>query len=105
MDFDITSYNEIEVVVGGKKLRKPATQDFKVFNKTIDQDSPEADETELPEFTINPDDNTITLRDDAPTGVRIVVQRKEGKLWTDDLSISDAKIARFVRAGTIKLSK
>ena len=105
LDFDILNYNEVEVIVGGKKLRKPATQEFTVFDPLIDQDSPEGDNVVQPEFTIDADNDTIILRDDVPTGVRIVIQRKQGKIWTDDLSTSDSKIARFIRAGTIKLSK
>jgi hypothetical protein len=105
LDFNLTSDDQIEVVVGGKKLRKPYTDDFKVYNPLTAQDSPEGDEVVAPEFTVDVDNDTITLRDDAPTGVKIVVQRKEGKLWTDDLSTSDSKIARFIRAGTIKLTK
>jgi len=105
LDFDVTDENQIEVVVGGKKLRKSTTDDFTVFDPIIDQDSPEGDQVVAPEFTVDVTEDTVTLRDDVPTGVRIVVQRKEGKLWTDDLSTSDSKIARFIRAGTIKLSK
>jgi len=105
LDFDLTSDDQIEVVVGGKKLRKPHADDFTVYDPLIAQDSPEGDEVVAPEFTVDVDNDTITLRDDAPTGVKIVVQRKEGKLWTDDLSTSDSKIARFIRAGTIKLTK
>ena len=105
LDFDVNNYNEIEVLVGGKKLRKPATDPFYEFDATLDQDSPEADVEVDPEFTIDADDNTITLRDDAPTGVKIVVLRKQGKLFTSNISTSDEKIARFIRAGTIKLTK
>ena len=114
LDFIPQSINEIDVFLGGVRLRK---DNITTFDKTIDLDSPEADVTIAPEYTIENivfGDSTVTavyLADyiDAPAdGTKIVVTRKTGKKWTDDnktLADSENEIARFIKDKTISLPR
>ena len=56
--FTPKSVNEFEVFVAGKRLRKTAIQ---MFNPTLDQDSPEADETAPAEFSVDGTTANVTL--------------------------------------------
>jgi hypothetical protein len=114
LDFVPGSVNEIDVFLGGVRLRK---DNVVTFDKTIDLDSPEADVTLAPEYTIENiifGGNTVTalyLADyiDPPAdGTKIVVTRKTGKKWTDDdktLADSQNEIARFIKDKTISLPR
>jgi hypothetical protein len=88
------------------------------FDKTVDQDSPEADVTIDPEYTIENiitvDGSTITvltLADyiDAPAdGIFIEVVRRTGKIWNDtgkSLANSTNQIAKFITDKTISLPR
>jgi hypothetical protein len=101
LDFTPSSVDEFEVFAAGKRLRKTSLQSF---DNTIDQDSPEADVTLEPEYTIT--GSTLNLNFVPGENQKVIVVRKVGKLWTDQgssLSNSDNNIARFLRDATVDL--
>ena len=103
-EFTVSSINDVEVFVGGRKLRKNA---ISVFNPAIDQDSPAGDETIAAEFTID-NDGFITLATTPADGVQIKVIKKTGKTWTEpgiDIAQSETTIAKFLRGATIELPR
>lgn len=103
LDFTPLSINEIEVFVAGHRLRKT---DLAVYDITLAQDSTDADVILSPEFTVN--NNQLVLANNPPAGVKILVVRKLGKLWTateESLSYAENGIARFLRSTTIDLPK
>ena len=87
------------------------------FDRTVDQDSPEADVSIAPEYTIEniiTESGTVTvltLADyiDAPTdGTLIEVTRRTGKIWNDagkSLATSENQIAKFITDKTISLPR
>jgi hypothetical protein len=96
--------NEFEVFVGGKRLRKNAIQ---VFDSSIDQDSPEADVTIPPDYTLE-NGNIVVLANKAPANSRVLIVRKVGKLWQlagEQLRYSTNSIAEFIRGATTDLPK
>ena len=114
LDFVPSSVNEIEVFLGGVRLRK---DNVVTFDPTKDQDSPEADVTIAPEFTIETivwGDSVVTalyLADyiDPPAdGTRIEIVRKTGKIWNDTgktIADSENQIAKFITDKTISLPR
>ena len=114
LDFVPTSVNEIDVFVGGIRLRK---DNVVTFDKTVDMDSPEADVTLAPEYTIenivwgSSTRTVINLADyiDPPAdGTLVKVIRKTGKIWNDTgkaLANSNNEIARFITDKTISLPR
>ena len=89
--------NEFELFVGGKRLRKNA---ISVYNPTLGQDSPEADETAPAEFSVNGTTATITFTVAPASNAKILLVRKQGKVWqtgSDPLSQTENDIARFIR--------
>jgi len=93
----------IEVFVGGKRLHK---NEIDVFNKDIDQDSPEGDEVYPEEFTVS--GNVLTLAETPNEGIKVSVIRKIGKYWKESgqrLSDSDNDVAKFLRAKTTDLPR
>ena len=108
LNYTPNSINEIDVFVGGKRLRKSEIQRY---NPLIAQDSPEADETIPAEFSI--DENVITFNLDRTTstpidGEKISVVRKIGQIWNEpnkSLAYSNNNIGRFLREATIQLPK
>lgn len=103
LNFTPTSANEVEVYVAGNKLRKTSLD---VYNIAVAQDSTEGDITIAPEFSIN--NNKLVLLNQPPAGVKILVVRKLGKLWTElgeSLSYAENSISRFLRSTTIDLPK
>ena len=100
--------NEIEIKVGGKRLRKSS---ISMYNKSNDQDSTEGDETINPEFTIS--GNTVTFSTIPLDGERIEVYRKTGQIWNEIVSNSSTKslgssnndISKFLLKATIQLPK
>jgi hypothetical protein len=96
--------NEFEVFVGGKRLRKNA---IRVFDSSIDQDSPEADVIVPPEYTLE-NGNIVVLANRAPANSRVLIVRKVGKLWQnagEQLRYSTSSIAEFIRGATTDLPK
>ena len=103
MDFTVDNINEVEVFVGGRRLRKNA---ISVFNPTIDQDSPAGDETVNAEFTLN--NGIIDLAAIPPTNTEIKVVKKTGTTWTEEgttLENSERPIGKFLRGASIKLPR
>ena len=114
LDWTPTSVNEFDVYFLGFKLRKDS---ITTFDPTVDQDSPEADVTIAPEFTMETiqwGDETrvaIILADyiRAPSDNAIIeVVRKEGRIWNEQgLSIADSEneICKFITDKTISLPR
>ena len=101
-----TNVNEIDVFVGGIRLRKTA---LTVHNPSLDIDrynSNKGTVTLEPEFTISGNDVLLSTTPDAGIDVKIV--RKTGKIWNNgnnSLAQSDNAISRFLRGATISLPK
>jgi hypothetical protein len=103
MEFTVSNINEVEVFVGGRRLRKNS---ISVFNPAIDQDSPAGDETAPAEFTVA--NGIISLATVPADGVEIKVIKKVGSTWTEpgtDLATSQKSIAKFLRGATIELPR
>ena len=105
LSFTPTSVNEFEVFVAGKRLRKNAVQ---MFNPTLDQDSPEADETAPAEFSVDGTTASVTLLNTPALDVKIKIVRRQGKRWADPgITLNDAEslVARFFKAEKVELPK
>ena len=103
LDFTPNSVNEIEVFAAGKRLRKIQLQSF---DNTLNQDSPEADVTLPPEFTIS--DNVLDLDVALPDNTKLYTIRKIGRSWVnpgEQLRYAKNSIADFLRAATTSLPK
>ena len=103
VSYPVTSINEIEVFVGGVRMRKTALE---VFDPTVALDSPEGDSTVAADFTFDANTNTITLLATPQENTRITVVKKVGQSWTESgktLGDTQNSIARFLRAGTSEL--
>ena len=96
LDFVPSSENEIEVFVGGRRLKKLASP---VYNPYLDQRSPEGDQDPFAaEFFVS--NNVLQLNVFPQIGEKIVVLRKLGKAWTENnesLAISQSTIGKFLR--------
>ena len=96
--------NQFEVFVEGKRLRKTEIQKF---NSTIDQVSPEGDETLPAEFSVaGTEDNILRLLNVPNAGAQIKVVRKVGTQWRQEgvsLKDSKTKISSFLRNGVAGL--
>jgi hypothetical protein len=98
--YPVGSINEIEVFVGGVRMRKTPLD---VFDYTIALDSPEGDITIGSDFTFDVTTNTITLINTPVEDTRITIVKKVGQSWTTEgtaLGDTENSIARFLRAGT-----
>ena len=103
--FTPTNTNQFEVFVAGKRLRKNAIQ---LFNSTLDQDSPEADETAPAEFSVDGTSASVTLLNTPAVGAKVKIVRRQGKRWADPgISLNDAEslVARFFKAEKVELPK
>lgn len=101
--FTVSNINEIEVFVGGRRLRK---NEISVFNPVLDQDSPAGDETSAAEFTA--ENGVITLAAVPSSGIEVKVVKKTGSVWTEpgkDLTNSEKTIGKFLRGATIELPR
>jgi len=99
--FDIGSINEVEVFVGGRRLRKTSIE---VFDPVLAMDSPEGDTTVSAEFSVT--DNIITVNSIPVDGEQVMIVKKIGEIWSpigQQLALTDNAIARFLRAGTSEL--
>ena len=107
------STNEFELFVGGVRMRKNSTQSFDV---TKDLDSPDADITLPAEYSVtnvNPNESTFTIANttNIPTGTKITVIRRVGRVWneiidentTKTLSQTDNRIGNFLREKEVTL--
>ena len=90
--------NEIDVFVGGYKLKKI---DYKLFEESNDYPySTEGDSTFPAEFSVDGITNGITLTTAAVENSKVVIVKKELKLWEDEgksLADSSNKIAKFLK--------
>jgi hypothetical protein len=101
--YPVASINEIEVFVGGVRMRKAALD---VFNYATALDSPEGDTTVVADFTFDTETNAITLLATPAKDIRVTVVKKVGQSWTTNgtsLGDTENSIARFLRAGTSEL--
>jgi hypothetical protein len=101
--YPVASINEIEVFVGGVRMRKTALD---VFNPATALDSPEGDTTIAADFTFDAETNAITLLATPAKDIRVTVVKKVGQSWTTNgtsLGDTENSIARFLRAGTSEL--
>jgi len=93
--------NEVDVFVGGYKLKKVA---YSLFEELNDQPySLEGDSTFPAEFSIGGIDNSVTLTTAAADNTKVVIVKKIGKEWGDagkSLANSDNKIANFLKENT-----
>ena len=115
LDFQATGVNDFEVFVGGKRLRKNNIEHYQretynldgtIATPLIAQDSPEGDITLPAEFTVS--GNMLTLTDAPGVNQKIIIVRRQGKLWSDPgtpLSGADSDIARFLRAKQVDLPR
>jgi hypothetical protein len=94
---------DVEVFVGGVRLKK---SDYKIYAKDLDgtlvnpdwPDSPEGD-ISLPQAFTSTGAAQITLASAPEIGVKILVVKKQGKLWNDPnrrLAKSDTPVAKFL---------
>jgi hypothetical protein len=96
---------DIEVFVGGRRLRK-APQSVYAFEA---QDSPEGDIEIQAEFAVNKDIGAyVRLSSPPPKGAEIVIIRKTLTEWTDPgtrLAQSNTEVAKFLRDGSTELPR
>jgi len=103
ISYPVTVIDEIEVFVGGVRMRKTALD---VFNYATALDSPEGDTTVVADFTFDANTNAITLLATPAENTRVTVVKKVGQSWTTfgtSLGDTENSIARFLRAGTSEL--
>jgi hypothetical protein len=72
--------NELEVFVGGKRLRKNSTT---IYNKDLGVSSPEADIELEAEFSVDGATEFVRLSTVPPAGTLITIIRRTGKTWYD----------------------
>jgi hypothetical protein len=105
LDFIPNSVNEFDVFVAGQRLRKNSISSF---DYTRALDSTEGDITLPAEFSIDGETNTLTLLNTPVENTQVMVIRKIGKIWSPigtELAKAENDIARFLRAGSIKLDE
>ena len=101
--FTPQSANEFELFVGGKRMRKNS---IRAYDPNLGQDSPEADNIVPAEFTVNGITPVITFEQTPGADVKIMIVRKQGKIWHTDagsLSQTENDIARFIRQKEVAL--
>jgi hypothetical protein len=101
--------DDIEVFVAGRRLRKDP---IKVYDQTLGQDSYKGvgDRWLEAEFSVDGSSKSVRLTLIPDAGAKIVVLRKQGKIWQKynegvSLRFSDTDVARFVTAWTVDLPK
>ena len=111
LDYTPNSVKEIEVFVGGRRLRD---HELSVYDAELNLDSPEADIISPAEYSVQ--DNVITFNiqdnlhsDQIPlSNEKIQIVRKIGKVWNDNgksLSDSETQIAKFLTNSSIQLPR
>ena len=114
LDWTPTSVNEFDVYFLGYKLRKDS---ITTFDPTVDQDSPQADVTIGPEYTMETiqwgSETRVAIiladyiRPPADGGI-IEVVRKTGRVWTEPgktIADSENQICKFITDKTISLPR
>jgi hypothetical protein len=92
--------DEIEVFVGGRRLRK---QPMSSWNSELGQDSPVGDEALEAEFSVDGVSPAVRLTVMPPKGVKIIVQKRIGRRWTPSgISIKDSldAVSVFIKNGS-----
>jgi hypothetical protein len=93
---------EIEVFVAGRRLRKDPVE---IYDESLGSYSPLADKKISAEFSVDGTTPYVRLTEPVEAGKRVIIIRKQGRLWYDRklLSISTSpliensnKIARFI---------
>ena len=101
LGYEPQSVNELEVFVGGRRLRKNS---ISLFDITKDQDSPEGDVTLPAEFEIS--GNNLVLTTTPVLGESIIIVKKQGKLWAplgESLEEAENSVTRFLKAEQAEL--
>jgi hypothetical protein len=97
--FNIDNINEIEVFVGGYRLKKSA---YTVYSETLGYPySPAGDIILPPEFTVN--NSIVSLRTPPAANTKIILVKKQGQLWGEmdqSLGNSNSIVANFVKKTT-----
>jgi hypothetical protein len=89
--------DEIEVFVGGHRLRK---QPMLQWNNNAGQDSPVGDEILEAEFSVDGISSEVRLTKIPPKGAKVTVQKKIGRRWSPNgVSIKDSvdEVAVFIK--------
>lgn len=98
LDYVPVNSNELEVFVGGLRLKKSAYSLFEVTNGY--PYSPEGD-TEYPEeFTVDGTSNSVTLTNPVDENIKVTVVKKIGKIWhpeDSDITYTDNAITNFIK--------
>lgn len=107
---DFGPCDQIEVFIGGRRLRKDP---ISIYNEDNGYSSPSSDETVEAEFSVDGFTNGIRLTDVYPAGTRIIVIRRLGKTWYDQgistasagrsLALNQTQVAQFLRSRVTKL--
>jgi len=102
--------DEIEVFVGGRRLRKNSVS---LYDQTLGATSPTSDTIEEAEFSVDGLTPYIRLTEKVAAGTRITIVRKVGRIWYErgqvtaskgiSLLSNDTPIARFIAAKTTEL--
>lgn len=103
LNFDVSSIDELEVFVGGTRLRK---YDLIAYDNTVDQDSPQGDVTLPAEYTVDIASNTVTFVNTPNQNARIQFIKKTGKTFSVpgiSLRNSDSSVANFIRSAEVDL--
>ena len=105
--FDVNSptgsINELEVFVGGVRMRKT---NINKFIPAFELDSPEGDVEDPAEVLFNVQTQQIDLKSVPAEGTKVTIVKRQGKIWNEgvkSLAQSENSIARFLRAGTSEL--
>jgi hypothetical protein len=72
--------DQLEIFVGGKRLRKDPLD---LYDEELGSYSPAADEKIEAEFSVDGDNPYIKLTNAVPAGTRITMIRRTGKTWND----------------------
>ena len=108
---DYGQCNEIEVFVGGTRLRKSPIE---IYKESLGPASPQADEFTEAEFSVDGESAEIRLtQNEIPAGTRISIIRKVGKTWYDrgentittgiTLLENESAIAKFIAQKSTEL--
>ena len=90
--------DELEVFVGGQRLKKTS---YKLFEESNGYPySPEGDTQYEAEFSVNGSSSSVRISAEVPENTKIVVVKRQGEMWHpegEDLTYHNGDIARFIR--------
>ncbi len=90
--------DELEVFVGGYRLKKT---NYKLFKESNGYPySPEGDSNYEAEFSVNGTTNAVRITAEVAADTKIVIVKRQGNLWNPtgtDLTYHNGDIARFIR--------